>query len=133
MASTSRNPAPVTREDTDVAVVMVGERARPGDAQFTAFEVDASGTESDDTLIAFGLAGRGYRPEIYVSGARVPDASAVESRVLLPTFIVPGVEGYVYFVQVAGGQPWPHISVYPAANISLQLNWNPDPNPRGLP
>ncbi len=96
-------------------------------------EVDAMGTEFGDTLIAFGLAGRGYRPEIYVSGARVPDASAVESRVLLPTFIVPGVEGYVYFVQVAGNQPWPHISVYPAANISLQLNWDPDPNPRGLP
>jgi RNA polymerase sigma-70 factor (sigma-E family) len=60
MASTSRDRAPVTREDTDVAVVMVGDRARPGDAEFTAF---VAAHQADLLRTAWLLCGDAHRAE----------------------------------------------------------------------
>lgn len=94
-------------------------------------EVDPYGIAHADTFIAYGLMGRGYASQAYLTGAAVPDASAEESRVLLPSFTIPGIDGDLYFLRVAGERPWPHITVYPSVNTGLTLNANPDDDPWG--
>lgn len=93
--------------------------------------VDSSDPEVGGTFIAFGLAGPDYTPHVYVIGEGVADQHAEESRVLVPTFSVPGVDGRLYFVRVAGERPWPHVTVYPDQHVGLQLHWNPGADPWG--
>lgn len=99
--------------------VVVGASAQRSD-DWWGSEVDPMGGEFDDTLLAFGLAGVGYTPHLYLTGPRA-DVPAESSRVLVPTFEVPGVDGLVYFVRVAGDKPWPYTTLYPADRVSIQL------------
>lgn len=60
MASTARDPLPAVHPEADVAVVMVGERSRPGDAEFTAF---VSAHQADLLRTAWLLCGDAHRAE----------------------------------------------------------------------
>jgi hypothetical protein len=76
--------------------------------------------EVDGTQLVWGLAEYGYTPHLYVTSPAI-DVPAVQSRVLVPTIRIPGVDGPVYFAQVSGDQTWPSITLYPAQYASLRV------------
>lgn len=94
-------------------------------------EADGMGMEVADTLVGIGFAAAGYTPQVYLTGGSTVDVPAELSRVLLPTFTVPGVDGAVFLLRVAGAERWPNVGVYPAPNLSVTLNRLPAPDPWG--
>lgn len=102
----------------------IGEEVMGGSARRT-YEyggpwVEPGGGEHAGTLLAFGLAGIDYTPHLYLTGPRA-DVPPENSRVLVPTFEMPGIDGLVYFVRVSGEQPWPRVNLYPDQNVSMLL------------
>lgn len=114
----------------DPATGEVGERDLQTAALRPDGSPDAGSLELGRTKVVFGTAAADYTPTVYLTGPGA-DVPAVESRVYVPTFTLPGVDLPVYLLRVSGDSPWPTVTFHPSQYTSMLVESSVAPDPWG--